>query len=451
MKLAIFLAKLISFISKVLHLGSGATWPGEILLKINPKAFSYFLSKFEEGVIVIAGTNGKTTTSAMISLLLENNKINGNTIVRNKTGANLLNGLVSACINATSIFSASPFEWGVFEVDENTLPSVIFNYPINPASPAGRQLSNKPKLILVLLNLFRDQLDRYGEVDTVARKWEAAIKMLPSHATLILNADDPQIAYLGKDTKHRVVYFGVEQKEKYLKIKEHATDSTYCPVCRSPLVYEGVYFSHIGVWKCNNCGFERPHVEKVSMVSHLPGLYSLYNLYAAYLAGKTVGIPAGNIETTLVNFKPAFGRQEEIEYNGRKIKIFLSKNPAGFNASLRAVLDLAPRAILLVLNDRIPDGRDVSWIYDVDFELIPEKVSVICSGDRVYDLGVRIKYSRDNMEQITNNQKQHLFEKLDDAIEYGTNKIEKNDTLYVMATYSGMLDVRKILTGNKIL
>lgn len=443
MKLLIIITKIISIVSRGLGLGSGATWPGEILLKVYPDSFSYFLSKFEKGAVFIAGTNGKTTTSAMTVEILKGEQ--DVRIVKNDTGANLSNGLVSACIASCDFLGNSRFDWGVFEVDENSLPAVFSN--INP--PAGGQISNK-KIILVLLNLFRDQLDRYGEVDIIAKKWEKAIKTLPGDATLILNADDPQIAYFGKNVNLKTLYFGINQKDKYLTIKEHATDSTYCPVCAHPLTYEGTYFSHLGVWKCSNCGFKRPDIENISLLSPLPGLYSLYNLYAAYLVGSEVGIYKEKIKDSLSNFTPAFGRQEEIEYKNRKVKVFLSKNPAGFNASLRAVLDLKPKVILLVLNDRIPDGRDVSWIYDVDFELLPDSVSIICSGDRVYDMAVRMKYTikhpdKETMEQLI------VKENLSEALDTGVNQLNKDETLYILPTYSAMLEVRKILTGKKIL
>ncbi|OGG12610.1 hypothetical protein A3D77_04275 [Candidatus Gottesmanbacteria bacterium RIFCSPHIGHO2_02_FULL_39_11] len=436
----IIFLKVMGYVLRFFHLGSGATWPGEVFLEFYHRPLVYFIPKFKEGIIFVAGTNGKTTTTSMIVSLLE--KSEGGKIVTNDTGANLLNGVISACINAYSWSGNTDFDWGVFEVDENSLPSVLMNVQCS--------MPNEKKIVLILLNLFRDQLDRYGEVDAIARKWEKALRMLPSHAQLILNADDPQIAYFGKSVKLKTHYFGINQKENYLKIKDHAIDSAYCPNCWNSLTYEGIYFSHLGIWRCDKCGFKRPPVANINIKSHLPGLYSLYNLYAAYLAGAAAGISKEDTEKTLSDFKPAFGRQEEVEIDRKKVKIFLSKNPAGFNASIRAVLDLKPKAILLVLNDRIPDGRDVSWIYDVDFEIVPPIVSVICSGDRVYDMVVRMKYAIKHWNNETMKQLM-VEEKLSDALKRGLSMLNKRETLYVLPTYSAMLETRKILTGKKIL
>lgn len=445
----IFIGRLIVFFSRVLNLGNGGTWPGEIALKLNPSILSFFTSQLNKGIILVAGTNGKTTTSLLIKNILIDSGISKDRIIHNDSGANLINGLVSAFIQKAGLNGKISADWAVLEVDENSLPAVISNKPI--------------KLIIVLLNLFRDQLDRYGEVDAIAHKWKKALQKLTLNATLILNTDDPQISFLGKDVKSKVRYFGLNQKEKFLEIPEHATDSIYCPNCTERLFYEGIYFSHLGIWCCLRCGLKREDVTEEKIFTSLPGLYNLYNIQAAYFVGKSLNLTPENIKKSISRFNPAFGRAEEININGKKIKILLSKNPAGFNATLRTVKDLNPKVILLVLNDRIPDGRDVSWIWDVDFEMIPGNTKFICSGDRAYDSGLRIKYSlksqksihRKTSEQEVKSQNDKLkfkiIENLNEAIANGLTEMKENETLYILATYSAMLDVRKILTGKKIL
>ncbi len=448
---AILLGKLTFIITQFLHLGAGGTWPGEITLTIDPQILKRFSSQFRKGIIIVAGTNGKTTTSLMISHLLQSQNY---TIVHNNSGANLLNGIASALVKACDWKGKIQADWGVFEVDENSLSSVIFNIKIPILSS---QVKDK-KLIIVLLNLFRDQLDRYGEVDVIAEKWKNVLQAIShqssamrdkSDITLILNADDPQVAYLGQTTNAKNYYFGISDPQHFLRVKEHATDSTFCLHCGARLVYTGIYFSHLGIWNCAKCGLKRPLPMLTDWNSPLPGLYNKYNTLASVSVARNLHISDEQIGNTLIQFKPAFGRQEEFDVKNKKIKLFLSKNPSGFNASLRTVLELKSSVILIILNDRIPDGRDVSWIWDVDFETIPNEVKVIVSGERVFDLGIRLKYAFD----LKNSDASRLIiePNLNIALKKGLSLTKENETLYVLPTYSAMLEVRKIITGKKIL
>ena len=266
---------------------------------------------------------------------------------------------------------------------------------------------------------------------------------LPKNTKLILNADDPKIAYLGEKVKNKTFYFGVKTTGK--TTFEHASDSTYCPKCSSKLSYRTVTFSHLGDYRCDKCGLKRPKTDLESFEFYpLPGIYNKYNLHAAVLTSNSMGISNGKIIKALKNFHPAFGRQEILEYKGKKIQIFLSKNPASFNQSLATINDLKAKNLLIVLNDRIPDGRDVSWIWDVDFENNLKKFkNIYVSGDRVYDMALRLKYA-DWTDFKT-------YDALSDAIEESVDSTPKNETLYILPTYSAMLEVRKILTGRKIL
>lgn len=300
---------------------------------------------------------------------------------------------------------------------------------------------------IVILNLFRDQLDRYGEVDLIAKKWQESLRNLSKGTEVFLNADDPQIAYLGKDLKTTVAYFGLD--DKYLTSKEipHDVDSAYCPNCGKKLSYKGISYSHLGDYFCQNCAFERPKISTNKFKSPLLGVYNFYNVHAASLvASRLFSISEDKIKKFLPSFKAAFGRQEEIIYKSRRVFLILSKNPTGFNQSISVMLrklESKKDSLFLVLNDRIPDGRDVSWIWDVDFEKLPKAKQIFITGDRAYDMALRFKYAGIPDFKV--------FENLNKAIEVAIDGLSSNETLYIMPTYSGMLEVRKILSGKKLL
>lgn len=482
---ALLVGKVTYWVTQLFHLGAGSTWPGEVALSISPQILPLFTSQLKRGIVIVAGTNGKTTTSLMIKQILEKK---GETVVHNETGANLLNGVVSALIKKANWMGNIEADWGVFEVDENSLPLVVRE--VNRYSSSESQTSREVfkenivrsrfrsnnKLVIVLLNLFRDQLDRYGEVDVIAEKWEKALTALNwnDKLTLVLNADDPLIAHLGiiLDSRFRgndkyvgprlfldnkIVYFGITDEKQFLKEKEHATDSTFCLNCGARFHYKGVYYSHIGIWKCEKCGEKRPDPDISKWVSPLPGVYNQYNTLAAVATAKSLDILPKNIEEGLKSFLPAFGRQEEFTVNGRVVKIFLSKNPTGFNQSLKTILELgATQKVLFVLNDRIPDGKDISWIWDVDFEMMPGYITPVVSGDRAHDLAVRLKYAKQTFKipegAMSAPQTPILvYEDLQTALTFCLDYGDKSQPLYILPTYSAMLEVRKILRGRKIL
>lgn len=403
-RVAILLGKLISLVSTTFRFGAGATWPGEITLRIQPRILR-ILSANIPHIILVAGTNGKTTTVKMIETILTHA---GKNVQRNASGANLDNGIVSTFLKQRA-------DYYIFEVDEATLPNILKD--ITPE-------------IIVLTNLFRDQLDRYGEVDTIAESWLVALGSLDRHTEVIINADDPHLAFIGAKISAKTKYFGLEDPSLFLPKMQHATDTIYCPNCGARLTFAGVYYSHLGKWACGVCSFVPPKEDVVSQdfTSPMEGVYNIYNTLAAALAAKTEGITTENIREGLKKFTPAFGRMERIG----NIRILLSKNPTGCNESLRTVAASPDRGpIMLVLNDRIPDGRDVSWIWDVDFEEYRNFPKYYVSGDRVWDLALRLKYAGIQSTIVTD--------------------IPKDDMLWILPTYSAMLDIRKTLTGRKIL
>lgn len=432
--LLVFLGKSIVFIIRLLNLGNGSTWPGHIALNINKNFIKDLLKTRDKRLktILIAGTNGKTTTGKLIQTILEKN---GKKVFQNESGANLLNGIASSMLLHSSILCRISYDFAIFEIDENTLPLIL------------KEIS-KPDFILIL-NLFRDQLDRYGEVNMIASKWNKSLATLKSSTTLILNADDPQVAFLGKNFKSNVLYFGLDSQKSKNEKYQHASDSTYCPNCNEKLTYNSVYFSHLGDWECKKCGLKHP-TKTFILSPHYPllGTYNEYNTNAAVLLAEEIGFKKEKIKTALKDFKPAFGRQEILQINGKKVQIFLSKNPTGFNESLKAISSLKAKNLLIILNDRIPDGRDVSWIWDVDVEdFIYSFDNITISGERLYDMALRIKYAQNAIQDS-------LFtvqENLEKAIVFSLAKTPKNETLYILPTYSAMLETRKILTGKKIL
>jgi len=426
--LLIFIGKLVACISRVLNRGNGSTWPGHIALSIKQTFLHDLMGKNPRlKVVFIVGTNGKTTTGRMITTILEKN---GKSVFQNTSGANLLNGIASSFIYHANAFGKIREEFAVFEVDENILPLAIKQ--ITPFAVVG-------------LNLFRDQLDRYGELDSIAKKWKSALQTLPESSKVILNADDPQVAFLGDSLISNVLYFGMEDKEQLQKVMQHAADSMYCPRCSHKLVFEGTYFSHLGVWKCTSCGLKRPSPQIKKIISPLPGIYNRYNVAAATTFAKAIGIDQTDAEKSLEDLTPAFGRQEKIIYHGKHLQLFLAKNPTSFNQSIRTVVEMGGKHLLFALNDRIPDGRDISWIWDMDIEpFIGGLENIIVSGDRAYDMALRMQYAEAGKKLV-------VSAVLSEAIHTAVEKLDQDETLYILPTYSAMLETRKILTGKKIL
>lgn len=439
--LAMVAAKLASFVINTFHLGSGATWPGEIALRLHRSILTDFFRQ-ADGVVLIAGTNGKTTTAKMLDTIL---RADHRKSVRNSSGANLDNGLISTFIAHTNAQGRLKKSIFIFEVDEATLPHIL------------RQ--GTPRAI-VLMNLFRDQLDRYGEVDAIAEKWLQSFlsddqdqkKHEVHHQTFIINADDPHLAYIGQKLEERgvkVFYFGLNNPELFLPSMQHATDSIFCPQCGNRLTFGGVYFSHLGKYACGQCGFTHPKLALTSkeVASPLEGVYNIYNTLAAQLTARFFGISNEQSSTYIQHFRPAFGRMETVSYQGKKAQILLSKNPTGFNESIRTIIVSKKKGPLLcILNDRVPDGRDISWIYDVDFEPLWElDTHMVVAGDRAYDLAVRLQYAGIDEKNM------NVFNELDNAVASAFQYVKEDEQLWILATYSGMLDVRKTITGRKIL
>jgi UDP-N-acetylmuramyl tripeptide synthase len=435
--IAVATAKSVTAVVRGLGLGAASVLPGEISHRIHPRLLPLLFQQVSQGVILVVGTNGKTTTSLLLRTILENE---GAKVTHNSTGANLINGLITTFLNSANLFGQLNSDYAILEVDENIVPLLLKDC--------------QPRIILAL-NLFRDQLDRYGEVDTISRRWQEAISPLPKDTLVILNADDPTLCHLGQQLRQKVLYFGLNEPSLYLDEIPHAVDSIYCPVCGAGLDYQGVYLSHLGDYSCPSCDFTKSSLDVNSeeWPQILIGVYNKYNTLAAGLTAQQLGINQKAIFHTVTNFKAAFGRAEELEYKGKKIRILLSKNPVGMNETIRAVSDRqkheASSVTLLVLNDRTPDGTDVSWIWDVDTEkLTGLGTTLVVTGDRVYDMALRLQYSEDTRQDSP---KLIVEENLNQALDAALEHTEAGEILHILPTYSAMLEVREILTGRKIL
>ncbi|GAX40625.1 hypothetical protein NIES4075_15910 [Tolypothrix sp. NIES-4075] len=430
---AVSVAKSVTFGVRSLRLGAASVLPGSIARRIEPQLLQLLSQQVKNGVILIAGTNGKTTTSLLLCEILQRQ---GYRVAHNSTGANLENGLMTALMENSNLLGKLDVDYAILEVDENIVPLVLA--PI------------QPKLILCL-NLFRDQLDRYGEVDTISKRWTKAIATLPSSTIVVANGDDPTICYLGQQlSQQKVSFFGLNEPENYLEAIPHAVDSIYCPKCGHALDYKGVYLSHMGEYSCPSCGFSRskPTLDSSEWQQILVGLYNKYNTLAAATAAKELGVDEAIIRDTIPNFQAAFGRAEELKINGKNVRILLSKNPVGTNETIRVVTQSSDKTTLLVLNDKIQDGEDVSWIWDVDTEKLVERGgTLVVSGDRAYDMALRLRYSESSPQSNFN---LIVEENLRQAINTALERTPLNETLHILPTYTAMLDVREALTGRKI-
>jgi UDP-N-acetylmuramyl tripeptide synthase len=417
----------------------GTTAPGRVLLRLSPRALWRMGEQLDRGSVLVSATNGKTTTSAMLAGALEEAEI---PVVHNRAGSNMGWGVATALLDA----SRGRGQLGLFEVDEAWLPRV--------AADLG------PRLYL-LANLFRDQLDRYGELELLADRWAELVSREEGRARFVLNADDPLVADLGRG-REGVLYFGVEDDSQALPGLQHAADSKHCRNCGAAYEYEAVYLAHMGRYRCPRCGRERPapqvaatRVDLKGMSGSaielstpegsarvelpLPGLYNVYNAVAAAAAGLELGVPLDRVCRALEGFGGAFGRVETIPIAGREVSILLVKNPAGANEVLRTLtLEDGGLDLWMALNDNIADGRDVSWIWDADFELLAGRARrVTCSGTRAEEMALRLKYAGIDAELAVD---RDLERSLDAAVAAGDGH-----RLYALPTYTALLELRDLL------
>lgn len=444
---AVFLGKTIIWVVRKLGKGGGSALPGLIALKIDPNFVNKITTRLPQGVVVVTGTNGKTTTSKYILNIL---KGSGLKVIANQTGSNLSRGIASALIENCSITGKPRGDIGLFEVDEATMPE------------AAQSL--RPRYVVVT-NLFRDQLDRYGELDKTASIIAGSLEFLGG-STIILNADDPLVASLSRFAPQdaKVFYFGLNE-DNYLARSKASFDSKDCILCGKELVFKKRYFAHLGDYYCPKCNFKRPALHfaasgielfglkkaNVKFSSKegeafaglkLSGLYNIYNALAAYSFGKVLGISDQVIVLALENVSAAFGRMERLNIKGKEAYLLLIKNPIGFSQVVETIsTDAEAKSFLLCLNDNFADGTDISWIWDADLEVLPRDFrSIITAGIRAQDMALRLKYADLDMKKIA------TVEEVIPALNKALEKLESGETLYILPTYTAMLEIRNYLT-----
>jgi UDP-N-acetylmuramyl tripeptide synthase len=424
----------------------GTTAPGRLLLRLDRRAIAHLGSRLEGGAVLVSATNGKTTTASMLAGALERAGI---PVVRNRAGSNMNWGVATALLDA----GRRGGELGVFEVDEAWLV------------PVAAELDPR---MLVLGNLFRDQLDRYGELEAIADRWADLTEQRDGLSDLVLCADDPLVADLGRD-RQRVTYFGVEDDSLALPELQHAADSKHCRRCGHAYEYGAIYMGHLGHYRCPNCGRERPAAQVVaervvlrgmsgSDVSlrtpagsaqvrlPLPGLYNVYNALAAAAAALELGVSLDQVRAGLEGTAAVFGRVETIPLGGRDVSILLVKNPAGANEVLRTLtLEAGSLDLWLALNDGIADGRDVSWIWDADFELLAGRARrITCSGTRAEEMALRLKYAGVEAPIAV---ERDLGRSLDAAV---ADRGGDAGPLFALPTYTALLSLRDLLADRGV-
>jgi UDP-N-acetylmuramyl tripeptide synthase len=454
--------------------GGGTSLPGKVLMRLDADAIGVLGARMRRGSVLVSATNGKTTTTAMAACIF---KQAGVPLVYNQAGANMAGGIATTLLSAARRHGGMAGELGLFEVDELWLDAV------------AAQLH--PRVVL-LGNLFRDQLDRYGELDAIAESWAHALcegltgppggasaPLSSERPQLVLNADDPLIADLGRDHSH-VLYFGVEDDSLALPGMAHAADAKHCRRCGTPYTFEVIYLGHLGHYRCPGCGQRRPEPTVIAtrvtlegvrgarftlrtaageaeVALRLPGLYNVYNALAAAALTTALGVELKSILAGLANTEAAFGRAETVMLSlpqaptasavqpaRRELRILLVKNPAGANEVLRTLaIEPGEHDLLGVLNDNIADGRDVSWIWDADFELLAGRVRrVTCSGSRAPELAVRWKYAGIDPARI------HVQTEIPLALrEAAADGAGTNTPLYALPTYTAMLSLRELLVA----
>src|SRR5215217_5984546 len=449
---AIVSAQMARLASRTLGTGGGSTVPGVVARRVDPQVLEKLSARLRLGSAAITGTNGKTTTTRMISKILQTAGVRA---VNNSTGANLVTGVTAALISDSNLSGKLTSEMGLFEVDEASVPKVAAEAKLD---------------ILAVLNLFRDQLDRYGELAYTGRVVASAFPALPEDGSVVLNADDPLVASLGRQAR-KPVYYGVDEPSLDTGRLQHIADSKDCPICGTALAYDAVYMGHVGVYDCRNCSFGRPELQyKASQVRldgarradfllstpagetevrvNLPGLYNVYNALAAATVAAEAGVGLGEISRGLREFGGAFGRVERVRAGDREAFLLLIKNPVGFNEILRTfVASDDARHVLIAINDNHADGRDVSWLWDVDFEMLADArvegqtkgaSPFMVAGIRANDMAVRLKYADLPVGSV--------IPDLKEAIRTALEATPPGETLYVLPTYTAMLEIRKTLS-----
>lgn len=415
--IAIAACKILIKIGKLMGKGGSST-PGLIALKISPDVLRHTASQLGENIIAVCGTNGKTTTNNLLCKLIESK---GKSVVCNSMGANMLPGVACAFLSKTTLSGKLKAEYASIECDEASLRHIVKHL-----SPSR----------VVITNLFRDQLDRYGAIESTIALINEALVKIPD-ATLILNSDDPLCVQFAKNRK--CIFYGVG--EKYNDAKDE-NEVKFCPICGYELKYNFRHYSQIGDFYCEKCGFKHPETDycatninlknsmnfdvsykgnTLSMKLNYRGFYNIYNILASFCAFESLSMGVENADKVFNEYKPQNGRMESFDISGKNIILNLAKNPAGFNQAISTVVDDEDKKdVFIAINDMAQDGKDISWIWDVNFEsLLKSSETIYASGSRKYDLALRLNYAGfDNVKIVEN-----CMEDIEKVISGKENKI----------------------------
>ncbi|MCL0100736.1 MurT ligase domain-containing protein [Peptococcaceae bacterium] len=443
---AVLFGKLVFRLSKMLGY-KGSSLPGMVALKIYPGFLSQISKKLDRRIVLVTGTNGKTTTNNIIASIM---RASGYKIVCNAEGANMINGIAAAFILAADFKGNLNHDYAVLEVDEASFPHVT-KY-LNPE-------------FVVINNFFRDQLDRYGELDKTILFIKDAVKKLED-TVLIANADDPLVMRITAFSKHKTVYYGVltKSEEQFVKAKE-TKEARFCPVCGSKLIYDFYHYSQLGDYKCEGCGFKRPdlgicafevklldggicskvcdriHKMEFEIKLNIKGFYNIYNALAACTFSRLKAIDVPIIQKALFEYKPVAGRLEVFYNDEKEILLNLVKNPTGFNEGIKTLGSIEKtKDVFIAINDNHADGIDISWLWDVDFEFLADRgdvLSFICSGKRSEEMALRLKYAGVPVEKIK------IIKNMREAVAVVVNEKAKN--AYLFATYTALWPVQRYL------
>ena len=448
--LALAGAKAAGTASRVLGVGGGTSFPGTVALRIDPHVLQKAAAASDARKVVVTGSNGKTTTCRMLAALAH---ADGLRVIQNRSGSNLLQGVISAVMRGADLRGRTDAQLLLLEVDEATLRLV---------TPEVR-----PDTFLIT-NIFRDQLDRFGELYSMARGLEAVIEALPASATVVLNGDDPLVASLAPGAPARRLYFGIQADGAGTQVPEHSADTIRCVRCQHLLSYRVVHLSHLGDYQCPECGNARPALDvavtevapsseagseitvetpagTVQLQVPLPGLHNVYNAAAALAGAMALSLsrslePAG-ARRAMADLRPAFGRMEEIRAGERQVVLAFVKNPTSYNATLREILQRpGPKHVLAAHSNTVVDGEDFAWLWDVELEqLVPQLASLVISGTKAEEIALRFKYAgaRPAMTQVLPDRSAGL-----DMALTGT---PAGEPLYILAGYTPMRELRSIM------
>jgi UDP-N-acetylmuramyl tripeptide synthase len=443
---ALSAGKLAAKTGRMLRVGGGTSLPGAIARRVDPNVLRKVVGASRARKVVVCGSNGKTTTCRMIAAVA---RTDGKRVTQNRTGSNLLPGVTAVAVNGASLFGRLDADVLIFEIDEATIRHAVPE--IEPD-------------VVIVNNLFRDQLDRYGELYSVAAALEAMIRSLPPEATVVLNGDDPMVASFAPDAVARRLYFGLRTEDVGTQVPEHAADTIRCVRCQHDLTYTKAYISHLGAYACPACGYTRPALDIA--VTHaaldpigpsrieletpagtlrydlaLPGLHNVYNSAGAVACALGLGLNPAGLASAFATLRPAFGRLEEIRAGDKQIVLAFVKNPISYNTTLRTILQHPGRKHLLSAHSNaVTDGEDFAWLWDIDLEeLTPQLASLVTSGTKADELAMRFKYAGVPEDAIT------VVPERPAALDAALAQVESGGTLYVLAGYTPLHELRRVM------